>query len=92
MTGATHDVAIDIVLDEDGQTRIDARAAARTAPDIGRSRRRLRRFFRALVRTLDRLPPSAPPALPHIESADGRHTEPADVGHGEALRQLAPRS
>jgi hypothetical protein len=92
MTGATHDVAIDIVLDEDGQTRVDARVAARTAPDVGRSRRRLRRFFRALVRTLDRLPPSAPPELPHSEAADSGHSELADVGQGQALRHLAPRS
>jgi hypothetical protein len=92
LTGAVHDVAIDIVLDEDGQTRVDARVAARKAPDLGRSRRRLRRFFRALGRALERMPPSAPPALPHSGSADVRHAELPDAGHGRAQRQLAPRS
>jgi hypothetical protein len=62
VTGAMHDIGIEVSLDDDAQTRVDARAAARSAPDLGRSRRRLRRFFRALDRKLQRLPRSAPPA------------------------------
>jgi hypothetical protein len=87
ITGAVHDVAIDVVLDEEGQTRVDARVAARKAPDLGRCRRRLRRFFRSLVSALQRLPPSAPPDLPRSRPVDLPHGGPAALP-----RQLAPRS
>lgn len=54
-TGALFDVHIHIRLDQDAQTRVDARAAARKpSTDFGTSRRLLRRFFRALDRTLAR--------------------------------------
>jgi hypothetical protein len=69
--GALHDIAIDVVLDEDAQTRVDARVAARKAPDFGRSRRRLVRFFRQLDRAMARLPGSAPPAPPRRPLARG---------------------
>jgi hypothetical protein len=62
--GAVHDIAINVVLDADAQTRVDARAAARRAPDLGRSRRRLLRFFRALDHALAGLPPGVPPPVP----------------------------
>ena len=43
------DVVIRITLDENAQTRVDARSAARTGSgDLGRNARRLGRFFRAL--------------------------------------------
>jgi hypothetical protein len=55
LAGAMHDVEVRIGLDENGQTRVDASAAAhRPLTDFGRSRRRLRRVFRALDKTLDR--------------------------------------
>lgn len=55
LAGALHGIEIRIGLDENGQTRVDASAAAhRPLSDFGRSRRRLRRFFRALDRTLER--------------------------------------
>jgi hypothetical protein len=44
-------IEIRIVLDQDGQTRVDARAATPNAPhDLGTNARRLRRFFQALDR------------------------------------------
>jgi hypothetical protein len=67
--GAVHDVAIDVLLDADAQTRVDARVAARKAPDLGRSRRRALRFFHELDRGLAALPPSAPPAVPRPPAA-----------------------
>jgi hypothetical protein len=55
LAGAIHDVMIRITLDENGQTRVDASAQARSRlSDFGRSKRRLRRFFRALDRTIAR--------------------------------------
>jgi hypothetical protein len=62
LTGAMHDIGIEVILDDDAQTRVDARAAARRAPDLGRSRRRLLRFFRALDRGLQQLPRRRQPA------------------------------
>ena len=47
------DVVIRVGLDENGQTRVDARAAARQGRgDLGRNARRLDRFFRALDRAV----------------------------------------
>lgn len=55
LAGAVHDVMIRVTLDENGQTRVDASAQARSPlSDMGRSKRRLRRFFRALDRTISR--------------------------------------
>jgi hypothetical protein len=49
MRGRTDDIVIRVSLDEDAQTRVDARAVARQGrTDWGRNARRLRRFFRAL--------------------------------------------
>lgn len=47
------DIVIRVGLDENGQTRVDARAAARQGRgDLGRNARRLDRFFRALDRAV----------------------------------------
>jgi hypothetical protein len=55
LAGAFHDIMIRVTLDENGQTRVDASAQARSPlSDFGRSKRRLRRFFRALDRTITR--------------------------------------
>lgn len=49
----TDDVVIRVLLDEDAQTRVDARSAARKGfGDGGRNARRLHRFFRALDQTV----------------------------------------
>lgn len=55
LTGSVDDVLVRISLDRDGQTRVDARSAARNErADLGANARRLRRFFRALDERLTR--------------------------------------
>lgn len=57
ITGAWYDIVIEIRLDEDAQTRVDGRVAARRpGTDFGTSARLLRRFFGALDRALARRP------------------------------------
>lgn len=64
---AVDDVYLMVGLDEDGQTRVDARARTRGGrPDLGRKTRLLGRFFRRLDRALgageeEILDPTAPP-------------------------------
>lgn len=49
------DVVIRVRLDDDGQTRVDARSASRKGrADLGTNARRLARFFRSLDRRLAR--------------------------------------
>lgn len=55
--GQPSDVRIDIGLDENAQTRVDARSASSNGRgDLGRGRRALGRFFRALDGALDARP------------------------------------
>lgn len=57
LTGALYDATIRITLDDDAQTRVDARVVARRpGRDFGTAVRMVRRFFRSLDRTLARTP------------------------------------
>ncbi|HEY8485706.1 MAG TPA: DUF1499 domain-containing protein [Longimicrobiales bacterium] len=62
--GTRHEVTISITLDENAQTRVDARAATDARrPDFGSSARKIGAFFRALDRTLGlRATPAPHPA------------------------------
>ena len=51
------DVEVDISLDDDAQTRVDARSSSRKGKaDLGTNARRLRKFFRDLDREVARAP------------------------------------
>lgn len=51
------DVEVEIVLDENAQTRVDARSSSRKGKaDLGTNARRLRKFFRDLDREVARAP------------------------------------
>ncbi|HLU24712.1 MAG TPA: DUF1499 domain-containing protein [Longimicrobiales bacterium] len=55
-----YDITIRITLDQDGQTRVDARASSRTGRvDFGANARRIGRFFTALDRALAQEPAQA---------------------------------
>lgn len=57
LTGAMYDATIRIGLDDNAQTRVDARIIARQpGRDFGTAKRMIRRFFRSLDRTLARTP------------------------------------
>ncbi len=84
------DVQIRVTLDENAQTRVDARSASRTArADLGANARRLRRFFRRLDRALARgaassgsssgTAPATPPP-PSAPPAPVRRTGEAGTG------------
>lgn len=74
------DVVIRIRLDEDAQTRVDARSAARQGRfDGGRNARRLGRFFRALDRAV-------------VQARRRRLETRAEEGTGSGDGAVAPRS
>lgn len=91
-------IRIDVVLDEDGQTRVDlASTPEKGSGGVGRARRRVRRFLRALdnevgaspATTLDPRGPSIEATLILLVSLIGGACGGGDAGEGPASESVS---